>query len=70
MMTTREIQDAIGSVDAGEASCDQVSHMLTALDQQLEGLRKKALKAKSKDSVHDLRAALNEIAEELWEVIS
>lgn len=69
-MITRHIQDVVALVEVGEGSCDAVSNMLTALDRRLEGLRKKALKAKTADTERDLRVALDEIADELWEIIS
>lgn len=69
MITTREIQDVLLDESLDDLAT-QAYDLIVQLDKRLDGLRKKALKAKSEDTVHDLRAALNEIADELWEVIS
>lgn len=69
MTTTREIQDVLLDESLDDLAT-QAYDLIVQLDRQLEGLRKKALRAKSEDTVHDLRAALNDIADELWDVIS
>lgn len=66
MSLLREIEAHAAKVP----DCGDLDALVTRLERKLEGVRKAAQKAKTSDSVHDLRAALGRVESELWEVMS